>query len=396
LQLASIEVQLVMHHLDARSRLFFARCNRSLQREAQPPFAWGHCIINVPAMRALQDHLFLDQLRSSRFRSLPTRLCWGAQPLSPSAQPPVPLQSPTLQPSPVSDSKGSVPPSADVTGEAPPTSPPPPMGVLLTVAALLSRPVAIEAADPTIDWPTLLRQPNMQSITALSIKQFDVLQLHTLEVLRSLPRLRQLELRLTNPEQLRAASAHLALLMQLPALDDLSCDFALWLRIAPMRPARPLKKLELTFAPGLESNVIRMGLCVPQLAGLKVLNLHFPFVRSSAEPDTAFDKNAAATLLHLKEMRETTVCVRHSDVMIPIMQLYMSPTVEFAQIECVDHVPSPSLLRMLVTRRPSLILVVRILFIDEPRPPSIDPAPFRSLTHGPLARRVRIEGLGTG
>jgi hypothetical protein len=62
----------------------------------------------------------------------------------------------------------------------------------------------------------------------------------------------------------------------------------------------------------------------------------------------------------------------------------------------MDHVPSPSLLHMLVTRRPSLILVVRILFVDEPRPPYIDPAPFRALTDGPLARRVRIEGLGRG
>jgi hypothetical protein len=64
------------------------------------------------------------------------------------------------------------------------------------------------------------------------------------------------------------------------------------------------------------------------------------------------------------------------------------------QLDCVDHVPNPTLLHMLVTRRPSLRLVVRILFVDVPRPACIDPAPFRPLTHGPLARRVRIEGLG--
>jgi len=196
-QLASIKVQLIMQHLDARSRLFFARCSRSLQRDAQAPFAWEHCIINVPAMRALQDPHFLDQLRSSRFRSLPTRLCWNAHPPSPSAKPPVLLQSPTLQPSPVSDSRGSMPPSAGVTCEEP--MPPPLMDVLLTVAALLPRPVAIEATGTMIDWPTLLRQPNMRSITALSIKRFDVLKLCTLEVLRALPRLHHLELRLANP-----------------------------------------------------------------------------------------------------------------------------------------------------------------------------------------------------
>jgi hypothetical protein len=392
-QRSSIDVQLVMHHLDARSRLLFARCSRSLQRDAQLPFAWEHCIINVPAMRALQDPHFLDQLRSSRFRSMPTRLCCGAQPLSPSTQPLVPLQPPTLQPSPVSDSRGSVPPSADATSEAPVSSPPL-MDVLLTVAALLSRPVAIEAAGATIDWPTLLRQPNMQSITALSIKQFDVLKLHTLEVLRALPRLHHLELRLANPKQLHAALAHLPLLMQLPALDDLSCDFALWLRIAPLRPLHQLKRLELHFDPGSRSNVTRMALCVPQLSSVEVLSLHDSPIPSSAAVDNSFEQDCPAVMTHLQALREFSTRTRHTKTLIPPLERYMAPTVERMQIECVDHVPNPSLLHMLVSRRPSLVLVVRILFVDKPRPSYIDPAPFRSLTHGPLARRVRIEGLG--
>jgi hypothetical protein len=360
-------VQLVMHHLDARSRFFLARCNRSLLRDAQAAFAWQHCIINVPATRALHDPRFLDQLRSSRFRSLPTRLCWSAA-----------VQQPA-------DTAGEVP--------VPPLSM---MDVLLDVATLLARPVAIEAAGSTIDWPALLTQPNMQSITAVSINQFDVLQLHTLEVLCSLPRLHQLELRLVNPGQVHDASVHLPLLMQLPALDDLTCDFAIWMRIAPMRPARPLKRLEIHFMRTVQTSMIRMALGVPQLADVEVLSLHYPFIRSSAEPDNAFDKNAADTLLHLKSMRDFLVRVRHSDTFIPLLQLYMSPTVERLQIDCVDHVPSPSLLHMLASRRPSLILIVCILFIDKPRPAHIDPSLFRALTHGSLARRVRIEGLGSG
>jgi len=367
LQLTPLEVQLIMHHLDARSRLFFARCSRSLQRDSQAPFAWEHCIINVPAMRALQDPRFLEQLRSSRFRSLPTRLCWG-----------------------VADHQ---PAGTAAEGSAPPPSPPS-MDVLLNVAALLDRPVAIEATGPTIDWATLLRQPNMQSITALSIKQFDVLQLQTLEVLRSLPLLHQLELRLTNPEHLHAASAHLPLLMQLPALDDLTCDFALWLRIAPMRPLRPLKRLAIHFVPGPQSNVTRMSLCVPQLSALEVLLLYDPPIRRSVVVDNAFDQDVAASMTHLKSLRDFTVCVRHSSVLIPLLHLYTVLTLERMQIDCIDHVPSPSLLHMLVTRRPSLVLVVRILFVDKPRPAHIDPAPFRPLTQGPFARRVRIEGLG--
>jgi hypothetical protein len=393
LQLASIEVQLVMHHLDARSRLFFARCSRSLQRDAEAPFAWEHCIINVPAMRALHDPRFLDQLRSSRFRSLPTRLCWSAHPPSPSAQPSVSLQSPTLQPSPVSDSRGSVPPSADASSEAPVSSPPPPTDMLLIVASLLARPVAIEAAGPTIDWPTLLRQPNMQSITALSIQQFDVLQLKTLEVLRSLPRLHQLELRLMNPGQVHSASAHLPLLMQLPALDDLTCDFALWLRVAPLRPARQLRRLEVYYCPRSETNVIRMSLCVPQLAALEVLSMQDPLIRRPAV-DYAFDRDCTASLLHLKAMREFFIRVRQSGQLIALLQLYASPLLERLQLDCVDHLPDPSLLRRLLTHRPSLRLGLRIFFVDKPRPRFIDPAPLRVLTQGPLARRVCIEGLG--
>jgi hypothetical protein len=389
LQLRPFEVQLVMHHLDARSRLFFARCSRNLQRDAQPPFAWEHCIINVPATCALHDPHFLDHLRSSRFRALPTRLCCRAHPPSPSAQPPVPLQA-----SQVSDATAPVLPPASTIGEAPVPPPPSMMDVLLDVAALLARPVAIEVAGPTIDWPTLLSQPNMQSITALTIRQLDVLQLQTLELLRSLPRLHQLELRLANPEQLHLASAHLSLFMQLPALDDLSCDFALWLRIAPMRPLRPLKRLAIHFVPGPQSNVTRMSLCVPQLSALEVLFLYDPPVRRSGVVDTAFDQDVAASMTHLKSLRDLTTCVRHSRTLIPLLHLYTVPTLERMQIDCIDHVPSPSLLHMLISRRPSLILVVRILFIDVPRPACIDPAPFRPLTQGPLARRVRIEGLG--
>jgi hypothetical protein len=267
---------------------------------------------------------------------------------------------------------------------------------MLNVAALLERPVAIEAAGPTIHWPALLRQSNMQSLTALSIQQFDVLKLQTLEVLRSLPRLRQLELRLMNPGQLHSVSAHLPLLTQLPALDDLTFDFALWLRIAPMRLLRPLKRLEIHFVPEPHSNVTRMSLCVPQLAGVEVLSLHGPPVRPSDVLDNAFDKDCATALSSLKSLRDVTTCVRHTDTLIPLMQLYLSPLLERMQIDCVDHVPSPSLMHMLVTHRPSLILVVRILFVDKPRPPYIDPAPFRPLTRGLLARRVRIEGLGRG
>jgi hypothetical protein len=265
---------------------------------------------------------------------------------------------------------------------------------MLNVAALLERPVAIEAAGPTIHWPALLRQSNMQSLTALSIKQFDVLKLQTLEVLRSLPRLHQLELRLANPEQLRTVFPQLSLLTQLPALDDLTCDFALWLRIAPMRFLRPLRRLEIHFVPEPHSNVTRMSLCVPQLAGVEVLSLHGPPVRQNDVLDNAFDKDCAAALSFLKSLRDLTTGVRHTDTLIPLMQLYLSPLLERLQIDCVDHVPSPSLLHMLVTRRPSLILIVRILFVDKPRPAYIDPAPFRPLTQGPLAQRVRIEGLG--
>jgi hypothetical protein len=375
LQLASIAVQLIMQHLDARSRLFFARCSRCLQRDAQAPFAWEHCIINVPADRALQDPHFLDQLRSSRFRSLPTRLCWCAQH------------------SPAFGAMVPVPPQASAIGE--PLLPPlPSMDVLLTVAALLARPVAIEVAGPTIHWPTLLSQPNMQSITALSIKQFDVQQLHTLEVLRSLPRLHQLELRLANPEQLRVASAHLALLMQLPALDDLTCDFALWLRIAPLHPARQLKRLAIRFVPGPQSNVTRMALCVPQLVSVETVSLHASPIPCSAAVDNSWEQDCSAVMTHLKALREFSTRARHTKTLIPRLERYMSPTVERLQLDCVDHVPNPTLLHMLVTRRPSLRLVVRILFVDVPRPACIDPAPFRPLTHGPLARRVRIEGLG--
>jgi hypothetical protein len=374
LQRSSIAVQLIMQHLDARSRLFFARCSRSLQHDAQPPFAWEHCIINVPAMRVLQDPHFLEHLRASRFRSLPTRLCWNAFAESADASP--------LQP-----------PPAEATGLAPV---PPSTVVMLNVAALLERPVAIEVAGPTIHWPTLLSQPNMQSITALSIKQFDVLKLQMLEVLRSLPRLHELELRLMNPGQVHNASAHLPLLMQLPALDDLSCDFALWLRIAPMRPARQLKRLAIHFVPGPQSNVTRMALCVPQLLDVEVLAMYGPPIRQSSVVDNAFDTDCAAALSYLKSLREFHIRVRHSTTLIPLMQLYLVSTLKKLQLDCVDHVPNPSLLHMLVSHRPSLIFVVRILFIDEPRPPHIDPALFRSLTQGPLARRVRIEGLGAG
>jgi hypothetical protein len=384
LQRSSSVVQLIMHHLDARSRLFLARCSRSLQRDAQTPFAWEHCIINVPAMRALQDHHFLDQLRSSRFRSLPTRLCWSAV-----AESPAPLQ-PLL-----ASATMPVPPPASAIGEAAaPVPSPPPLDVLLTVAALLERPVAIEAAGPTIDWPTLLSQPNMHSITALSIKQFDVLQLKTLEVLRSLPCLHKLELRLMNPGQVHSASAHLPLLMQLPALDDLTCDFALWLRIAPMRPARQLRRLEVYYCPRSETNVIRMSLCVPQLAALEVLSMQDPLIRRPAV-DYAFDRDCTASLLHLKAMREFSIRVRQSRQLIALLQLYASPLLERFQLDCVDHLPDPSLLRRLLTHRPSLRLGLRICFVDKPRPRFIDPAPFRVLTHGPLARRVHIEGLGS-
>jgi hypothetical protein len=267
---------------------------------------------------------------------------------------------------------------------------------MLAVAALLERIVVIEATGTQIDWPTLLRQPNMQSVTSLSIKRFDVLQLKTLEVLRSLPRLHQLELRLMNPCQLHCVFAHLPLLMQLPALDDLSCDFALWLRVAPLRPARQLRRLEVHYCPRSESNVTRMALCVPQLAALEVLSMQDPLIRRSAVVDNAFDKDCAAALSFLKSLRDYTIRVRHSCVLIPLMQLYLSPLLQRLQLDCVDHVPSPSLLHMLVAHRSSLRLIVRILFADEPRPPFIDPAPFRALTHGCLARRVRIEGLGTG
>jgi len=197
------------------------------------------------------------------------------------------------------------------------------------------------------------------------------------------------------------------LLTQLPALDDLSCDYPLWQRMSLLRPLCSLKRLTLHFAPlSGSSTSLRAALCVPQLSELQMLSLQNPFLPSPQWLDGAdagsrsfVEANYDAVFAHLKSLRELRVRVRQTSIFLSLLLFSPShpqqpslPLLEQLHFDVSDEAPSPTELQSLLLARPTLRLLSMHVQFPHADPPRFFQGMYNEIQQSSdVGGRLRIE-----